>query len=127
MNNKNKSLYITRFKKMIEEHYALVDDRLRYKKRKKESSEFKTIPYIFEVYKKIDKLHKENNHLNLHDFKNILIKTDFYLEGLNVILKEYYLKCPECYNKYYARNIMLSPVLILDEGPNYRVLCDITI
>ena len=104
----------------------LIEDRLRYKKRKK-SSEFRTIPYIFEVYKKIDKLHKESNHINLHDFKNILIKTDFYLEGLEVILKEYYLKCPDCYSKYYARNIMLSPVLILDEGPNFRVLCDITI
>ena len=104
----------------------LIEDRLRYKKRKK-SSEFKTIPYIFEVYKKIDKLHKENNHLNLHDFKNILIKTDFYLEGSEVILKEYYLKCPDSYNKYYARNIMFSPVLILNEGPNFWVLCDITI
>ena len=124
---KNKSLYIQRFKKMIADHYIIENERLKYKKRNIENSNYKTIPYIFEIYKKIDLLHIENNHINLNDFKNILVKSDFYMEGIDIILKEYYIKCPICYSKYYATKIINQPKIILDEGPRYRYLCDIII
>ena len=51
----------------------------------------------------------EHNHINLHDFKNILLISDFYMEWIDIILKEYYLKCPICYSKYYARKIINQP------------------
>ena len=87
-------------------HYIIENQRLKYKKNIKDKSDYKTIPYIHEVYEKIDKLHRELNHINFHDFKNKLLKTDFFMEGLDIIIKEYYKSCPECYSKYYANKII---------------------
>ena len=36
------------------------------------------------------------------------------------------LKCPECFAKFFSKKLKNSPKIILDEGPHYRLLIDIT-
>ena len=50
---------------------------------------------------------------------------EYFIDGLEIIAKEYTKLCPECYNKIFSKKLLKSPKMIHDEGPHYRLLIDI--
>ena len=53
-------------------------------------------------------------------------ESDYYIDNIEIITKEYTKICPECYSKFYSQKLPRATKIITDEGPHYRLLIDIT-
>ena len=135
---KNPSLYRKRFIEMANKFYILKNNSLYYKTKNiinnnngddnNSNKEFiiKKIPKINEILPELVKTHFLVGHGQKDKFKSILKNSNFYLEGIDVIIDEYCRNCPYCATYYNSIKLVKNPRIILDEGPHYRYLVDIT-
>ena len=76
--------------------------------------------------KRLNKLHTAFGHIHPQKLSKALLNRDFYMQGLDIITNQFCIDCPECHSKFFSKNIVKSPAIIIDEGPHYRMLFDIT-
>ena len=48
------------------------------------------------------------------------------MQGIDIITEQYCKECPEFFSKFFSGGLAKSPKIIMDEGPHYRMLVDIT-
>ena len=134
----NVSLYISRFKELAFKSFYLDADRLYYIKKidtkRLENGEFedkskvilKKIPFVFEILPIINKFHLKYDHISFKTLAKKISDSDFYFNGIEIITEEFCKQCPICFSKYFSKKLIKQPKIILDEGPHYRLLVDIT-
>ena len=134
----NVSLYISRFKDLSFKSFYLDADRLYYIKKidtkRLENGEFedkskvilKKIPFVFEILPTINKFHLKYDHISFKTLAKKISDSDFYFNGIEIITEEFCKQCPICFSKYFSKKLIKYPKIILDEGPHYRLLVDIT-
>ena len=86
----------------------------------------KKIPFIHEVLPIINRIHNENGHISYKTLARKFLEEDNYLDGIELITEEYFKECAECHAKFFSKKLIQSPKIIIDEGPYYRMLVDIT-
>ena len=134
----NPSLYTISFKELAYKNFYFENERLYFIKESKterlnngffldkEKVNIKKIPYIFEVLHILNRIHKENGHISSKSLARKFMEEDNYLDGIELITEEFSKQCPECYAKFFSKKLNKSPKIIVDEGPHYRMLIDIT-
>ena len=134
----NPSQYTIRFKELALKNFYFENDRLYYIKESKterlDNGNFldkdkviiKKIPYIFEVLPIINRIHNENGHISAKTLARKFMDGNNYLDGIELITEEFSKQCAECYTKFFSKKLVKSPKIIVDEGPHYRMLVDIT-
>ena len=137
-NTSNPSQYTIRFKKLAKKSFYFEKDRLYYIKDDKserlehggfldrEKVNLKKIPFIHEVLPIINRIHNEKGHISYKTLASIFLEDDNYLDGIELITEEYPKQCSECHAKFFWKKLIQSPKIIIDEGPHYRMLVDIT-
>ena len=135
---KNKSLYTIRFKELAKNKFYFTNDRLFYIKNNNSyrlndgtfidinKVELKKILFIYEILPLLEDLHKNNGHMPTNKFKDLLYKSDYFIDGLDILIEYFCKECPECFVLNYGIALPNAAKLILEEGPHYRMLIDIT-
>ena len=116
-NNTNSNLYYSRFQNLAKKSFYYFNDRLYYIKennsKKNEDGKFenidnvifKKIPFIFEIFPFIEKIHNIYGHIQPQKLSKIILKENFYMQGLDIIINKFCEKCPECNVNYFSKNI----------------------
>ena len=86
----------------------------------------KKIPYVYEVYSYIQKLHDNNNHCPKDKLIKLKDTLDIYIDSLDFLIERYIRQCPVCITKYFSSPVKSPIKIITDEGPHFRYLMDIT-
>lgn len=134
----NPSLYESRFKDLAKNYFALRGDRLYYIKHNKkilikdinklndQNTILKKIPFVYEILPQINELHIKYGHLSSKNLAKKFLETEYYIDSIEIITEKYTYECPECNALYYSKKIIKNPKSILDKGPRFRMLVDIT-
>ena len=64
--------------------------------------------------------------MQTNKFKELLYKSDYFIDGIDALVDHFCKNCPECFTINYRKELPRSPKIIFEEGPHYRMLIDIT-
>ena len=68
----------------------------------------KKIPYVYEIYPLIKKIHDENNHLIPFKLIDKIININYYFDSIDFIYENILKTCEECVSKYYNKKIKIT-------------------
>ena len=68
----------------------------------------KEIPYVYEIYPLIKKIHDENNHLIPFKLIDKIINSNYYFDSIDFIYENILKTCEECVSKYYNKKIKIT-------------------
>ena len=134
----NKYLYKSRFIELAWKKYYLENDNLYYIKKlncvrlddggfeDKTKVILKRIPFIYEIYPYIKKIHDDNNHAPLYKIIDLVPSGPYYCDSIEFCCETIINLCPECIAKFNNKPISINNSIITDLGPHYRYLVDIT-
>ena len=71
-------------------------------------------------------MHTIYGHISYKNLSKKYLETEYYIDSIDLITEKFTYECPECNALFYPKQILKNPKIILDEGPLYRMLVDIT-
>ena len=105
-NTSNPSMYTQRIKDLAKKSFYI--DNVK-------EVELKKIPFCYEILPLLNKFHTSFGHIHPQKLSKALLNSDFYMQGLDIITNQLCIEYPECHSKFFSKNIIKSPAIIIDE------------
>ena len=109
----------------LSKKYRIKDNRLIYLYKYKGKVLEKKIPFSNEVNNILFDCHCTEAHNGFDKSKKILLRSEYYFEGITGILKKFIENCPICQIKYNSKHVNIPEKPILKEGPHIEYQIDL--